>query len=120
MSDAVEVSQVAVDQGLPLIKFIAAFALVICGMLALAWVMKRAGLGGQVLRLGQKRRLTIVESLPVDHRRRLVLLRRDDREHLVLLGPEHTTVIETAIVAPAATLLAAVPAPEEENPRASA
>lgn len=119
MSDAVEVTQVAVDQGLPLVKFVAAFALVICGMLALAWVMKRAGLSGHVLRMGGKRRLTIVESMPVDHRRRLVLLRRDDREHLILLGPEHTTVIETAIPAPPVTL-AAVSAPEEENPRASA
>ncbi|MGB1548152.1 MAG: flagellar biosynthesis protein FliO, partial [Alphaproteobacteria bacterium] len=33
------------------------------------------------------RRLGVVEVLPVDARRRLVLLKKDDREHLVLLGP---------------------------------
>ena len=43
------------------------------------------------------RRLQLVESLPLDPKRRLVLLRRDQVEHLVLLAPEGGTVIERAI-----------------------
>ncbi len=119
MSDLAQVSQVAVTEGLPLVKFISAFVLVIAAMLGLAWVLKRAGLAGHVLKVGQKRRLQVVESMPVDHRRRLMLVRRDDREHLILLGPDHAQVIETDI--PSLQLpLAAVPAPEEDTPRATA
>jgi flagellar protein FliO/FliZ len=42
-------------------------------------------------------RLAVIASLPVDARRRLVLVRRDDVEHLLLLEPAGTTVIETGI-----------------------
>ena len=37
--------------------------------------------------------------MPIDNRRRLVLVRRDDREHLLLLGPQGETVVETNIPA---------------------
>jgi len=47
------------------------------------------------------RRLGIVEVLPVDAKRRLVLVRRDDTEHLILLGTEHDTVVESGTPAPA-------------------
>ncbi len=50
----------------------------------------RAGKGGE-------KRLAIVEILPVDTRRRLILLRRDNVEHLVLLSGERDTVIESGI-----------------------
>ncbi|HLY55173.1 MAG TPA: hypothetical protein VKS60_06430, partial [Stellaceae bacterium] len=49
---------------------------------------------------GGKRRLGVVEATPIDGRRSLVLIRRDDVEHLLLLGPAHDLVIETRIVAP--------------------
>jgi flagellar protein FliO/FliZ len=39
-----------------------------------------------------------VEALSIDARRRLVIIRRDDREHLILLGPESEQVIETGIM----------------------
>lgn len=44
-----------------------------------------------------QRRLQIVESLNLDTRNRLILLKRDDTEHLVIVNAETTTVIETAI-----------------------
>ena len=44
-----------------------------------------------------ERRLHIVEALPLDARRRLILLRRDDREHLVILGTNGETVVEQGI-----------------------
>lgn len=117
MSDAAQVAQVA--DGLSMMKFIGAFVFVIGGMFLLAWVLKRAGVAGHVLRTGQKRRLQLVESMPVDARRRVVLIRRDDREHLVLLGPDHAAVIETDIPS-LPPVLAAVPASEEDPPRATA
>jgi hypothetical protein len=42
----------------------------------------------------------VLEVAPLDGKRRLVLLRRDDTEHLVLLGQESATVIEANISPP--------------------
>lgn len=53
--------------------------------------------GARLQAPGRKRRLNIVETLPLDARRRLVLLRRDGVEHLVILGPSGETVIERGI-----------------------
>jgi flagellar protein FliO/FliZ len=36
--------------------------------------------------------------VPIDGKRRLVLLRRDGTEHLVLLGPDSALLIERGIV----------------------
>jgi flagellar protein FliO/FliZ len=82
-----------------LLKFFSAFVFVIALMLLLSWAMKRMGLAGSVMAGIGKRRLKIVEFLPIDHRRRLVLVRCDDREHLLLLGPQGETVVEANIPA---------------------
>jgi flagellar protein FliO/FliZ len=37
----------------------------------------------------------------IDTRHKIYLLRRDDREHLVLVGPEGASVVENGIAAPA-------------------
>jgi len=71
---------------------------------ALAWVARRFGFGGAVTVRGGKheRRLGIVEVLPVDARRRLILVRRDEVEHLILTGAADDLVVETGIRPPAA------------------
>ncbi len=69
------------------------------GGFILRWVSDRFGLA----RLGQGRRLGIVEVTAVDPRRRLVLVRRDNTEHLILLGHQEATVVERGIPAPATT-----------------
>lgn len=81
------------------IKCLSAFVFVIAVMLLLSWVLKKAGVAGAMLQRADKRRLKIVEFLPIDHKHRLVLVRRDDREHLLVLGPDSETVIESGIVA---------------------
>ncbi|MGD1934161.1 MAG: FliO/MopB family protein [Candidatus Phaeomarinobacter sp.] len=48
-----------------------------------------------------KRRLEIVESLNLDTKRRMVIVRRDNQEHLILLGTDSETIVETAIERPA-------------------
>lgn len=82
-----------------LVKFISVFVFVISLMMLFSWFLKRLGLADAVTRGEDKRRLKIVEFLPIDHRRRLVLVRRDDREHLLVLGPESETVVEANIPA---------------------
>lgn len=47
------------------------------------------------------RRLQIVESLNLDARNRVILIRRDAVEHLIIVNAENTNVIETSIKGPA-------------------
>lgn len=79
-------------------RFVAAllFVLGIIGVFAL--LARRFVPGARnINRRGVKRRLSVVEVIPVDTKRRLVLLKRDDTEHLVMLGPTGDTVIERNI-----------------------
>lgn len=43
----------------------------------------------------RERRLGVKESLILDPRRRVVIVKSDDVEHVLLLGPERETVLET-------------------------
>lgn len=75
-----------------------AFVLGLIGLLA--WAVRRFGLFAQVMPLRSgKKRLSVVEAAPVDAKRRLVLVRRDGIEHLILLGASSETVVETGIAA---------------------
>lgn len=47
------------------------------------------------------RRLSVSEQFNLDSRRRLILVRRDDVEHLIMTGGPVDVVIETGIGAPA-------------------
>lgn len=94
-----------------LLKFLCAFVFVIALMMVLAWVMKKIGLSGQSFIQAGKKRLKVVEVLPIDHRRKLVLVRRDDREHLLVLGGDSEAVIEANIPA-AAEFVPAEAAPQ--------
>ncbi len=74
--------------------------MVVIGLIGgFAWVLRRYGAGR--ITAGGKGRLGVVEIAPVDAKRRLVLIRRDAVEHLVLLSPTSETVVETGIAAPA-------------------
>lgn len=77
--------------------YFTALFLVVGLILAFAWVTRRLGLMGRIAVPGGRRRLQILEVLPLDAKRRLVLLRRDGAEHLVLLGLQGDTVIERGI-----------------------
>lgn len=82
-------------------RFLGALVLVIALIFALAWIAKRLGFGGRVAASRGKRRLGIQEVLSLDSKRRLVLLKRDGVEHLILLGLNDDLVVETGIVPPA-------------------
>ncbi|MEA4837264.1 MAG: flagellar biosynthetic protein FliO [Rhodospirillaceae bacterium] len=60
----------------------------------LAWLLRRFGSGRFAMRPAHKRRLDIVEILALDSRRKLVLVRRDRAEHLLLIGGATDLVIE--------------------------
>jgi flagellar protein FliO/FliZ len=77
-------------------RFLAALLFVL-GLIALtAWLARRFRLGPGAPP-GAERRLTLVETLPLDARRKLVLIRRDATEHLLLLSTEGSRLIEGGI-----------------------
>ena len=82
-------------------RFVAALVAVLGLILITAHLAKRFLHGRVALaKAGAGRRLSVSEVLPLDARRRVVLLRRDGQEHLVLIGPDGDTVIERDIAAP--------------------
>lgn len=82
------------------VRFVAALLFVLALIAFATWLAKRFGMGGRVNAVRRAdRRLEIVEALTVDAKHRAVLMRRDDIEHLVLLGPATDIVIETGIQA---------------------
>jgi flagellar protein FliO/FliZ len=82
--------------------------LFVLGLIGLcAWGAKRLGMTPRVSAAsGRARRLAIIEVAAVDAKRRLVLVRRDDREHLLLLGATQDVVVESGIAARAAEIAA--------------
>lgn len=78
-------------------RFVVALVAVLALLAAFAWLARRYGPGGRAMMGGGKRRLAVVEVAPIDGKRRLVLLRRDRTEHLVLLGPDSALLIEQGI-----------------------
>ena len=85
----------------------AAFALGIVLILVVigVWLLKLIfGATGRVAR-GRNRRLAVVDTLALDPKRQLLIIRRDDVEHLILTGGPQDVVVETGIAvaeAPAA------------------
>lgn len=84
------------------LRFILAlvFVLALLGLVAVA--ARRLGLGYRTpAQKGRTRRLSLVEIMPLDARRRLVLVQRDDVEHLVLIGgPGGDLLVEAGIRLP--------------------
>jgi flagellar protein FliO/FliZ len=69
------------------LRYVLALVAVLGLIWLIAWVVRRFGLvpGGAFVG-GKSRRLGLVEAMPLDGKRRLILVRRDDREHLLLLS----------------------------------
>jgi len=83
------------------LRFALALSFVLALIVAASWLMRRLGYGAMMpARTGKPRRLAVVEVAQIDVRRRLVLIRRDGVEHLVLLGINNDLVLETGIVPP--------------------
>ena len=83
-----------------ILRLIAAMVFVLALMGGLALLLKKLGLSGNPDIPQKKRRLKLIEALPLDSRRRAVLIQRDDKQHLVILGPNSETVVETDIKPP--------------------
>lgn len=93
------------------------FVLALIG--ALAAVARRFGFGSTVPSLGGRgRRLAVVEVTNLDARRRLVLVRRDAIEHLLVLGASSELLVEAGIASSAGSDAGAEPGQRNAAPAA--
>ena len=73
--------------------------ILVMGLLGVAWLAtKRYGVPG-VIQRQSLRRLSVVETMMIGSRYKLLLVKRDGTEHLVMMGPQGASVIESGIVA---------------------
>ena len=105
------------------VKFFLAFLLVL-GLIGVgAWGLRRftSGRLGSASTRGRQPRLGVIDYASVDARRRLILVRRDNVEHLLMIGGPTDVVVEAnivrAVAAPRDVALAR-PAAVEPLPRA--
>jgi flagellar protein FliO/FliZ len=104
----------------------AIFLLIFCAAAALAalWGYRAYTTGDTALSLGwmfpprPEPRLEVMEQASVDSRRKLVLIRRDDVEHLIMTGGPVDVVIETGIASPRREAMEAEARPERVEPAA--
>jgi hypothetical protein len=82
------------------LTFFVAFLVVLALIGAAAWLARRfAGSRlGQNANRGRAPRLAVIDAAAVDGRRRLVLVRRDNIEHLLMIGGPTDIVVEPNIV----------------------
>lgn len=88
-----------ISQDLPqIVRLFIALGIVVSMMGGLAYIVRKMGLVQPIsVKSTDARRLEIVESLPLDARRRLAIIRCDMSEHLVVLSANGETVIERNI-----------------------
>jgi flagellar protein FliO/FliZ len=86
-----------------LLRYFGALLLVLAMVGGAGLLARRFGVPG-VTKAASIKRLAVVETLMLGPRQRLIILRRDDVEHLVLSGPEGAAVIESGIPVKASTL----------------
>lgn len=82
---------------LALLRMLGALLLVLAMLVGGMWVARRYNLR-LPMRLGgdsPARRIEIVERLAIDTRRSVLLIRCDEAEHLLLIGPDHAVPIES-------------------------
>lgn len=81
------------------VRFFIAFLVVLALIGVTAWLVRRFGASrlGAATR-GRQPRLAVIDAASVDGRRRLVLIRRDNTEHLLMIGGPTDVVIEPNIV----------------------
>lgn len=91
------------SEGSRAVQYVIAFVIILALVLLFAWVLRRLT-GGRLLLPGQDRtrsrqpRLGVVDIYDLDRQRQLVLLRRDNVEHLLLIGGPNDVVVETNII----------------------
>jgi len=85
------------------VNLVIAFVVVLVLIGAAAWIVRRLGAAHlDAAARGRPPRLAVLDTAAVDARRKLVIIRRDNVEHLIMIGGPTDVVVETNIVRAAA------------------
>jgi flagellar protein FliO/FliZ len=98
------------------LRFFVAFVIVLGLIGGAAYLVRRFGataLNAAASARGRQPRLAVIDAAAIDGRRRLVLIRRDNVEHLIMIGGPTDVVVEPNIV----RAIPAAPARETPPPR---
>ena len=79
-----------------------------------ALIAKRMGFAAPGGALGGKKRLSVVETMALDARRRVAIIKCDDTEHLIMLGASGETLVAADIRSDAGAITASETAPAPE------
>ena len=83
------------------LKYVLALVFVLSLIGIFAVIARRAGFGlSNSVHGKRQRRLGIIETLNIDGKRKLLLIKRDTVEHLILLGADGDLLIESAVTPP--------------------
>ena len=90
------------SEGSPIIQYVSIFAVIFAVLAVIVLVLRRLTGGGLAApgrgtQRGRQPRLGIVDVYELDRQRQLILLRRDNVEHLLLVGGPNDVVIERNI-----------------------
>ncbi|MEL7048045.1 MAG: hypothetical protein AAFO75_03635 [Pseudomonadota bacterium] len=80
-----------------LLAIVVAASVVLIAVLARGFLPQQAAAGAKIFGPKPEKRLEVVDQATLDGRRKLILLRRDDKEHLLMIGGPVDVVIETGI-----------------------
>jgi len=78
------------------IRFAVAFIFVLSLMVSIGWLVRKFNSKKQGFS-GKDKRLAIIEQKIIDPRNKMVLIRRDNKEHLVIMSQNGNIIVETGI-----------------------
>ena len=103
------------------VNFVIAFVVVLLLIGAATWLVRRFGATRlDAAARGRQPRLAVIDSAAVDGRRKLVIIRRDNVEHLLMIGGPSDVVVETNIVRGAAAATRDAPPARNGTPSPAA
>lgn len=83
------------------LTMVVALAIVVVLIVLAVWLVKLVGDASRNVGRGRNRRLMVVDSVAIDNKRQAVIVRRDETEHLIVIGGPNDLVVESGFSAPA-------------------
>ena len=85
------------ESGGTIVTSVLALGIVLVLIVLGLWVLKFVTRTGTVVGRGRNRRLSVIDHMQVDAKRQLLIIRRDNVEHLILTGGPQDLVVEVGI-----------------------
>ena len=101
------------------ITMVIALAIVVVLIVLAVWLIKLVGDASRNVGRGRNRRLTVVDSVAIDNKRQAVIVRRDETEHLIVIGGPNDLVVESGFAAPAVNQVQRAPRRKPAEPVAA-